>query len=178
MDIGFLGKKITINMAPADIRKEGSAYDLSLALGILAASRQIESPDISHYLIMGELSLDGGLRPIKGGLPMALQAKKDGFKGFILPAQNAPEAGIVDGLDVFGVNNLNEAIDVLTKPGSIAPIEVDINEAFAQDLDQLPFDFSEVKGQENVKRALEIAAAGGTQYYFDRPAGSRKNHAG
>lgn len=168
------GKKITINMAPADIRKEGSAYDLSLALGILAASRQIEAPNIEDYLIMGELSLDGGLRPIKGGLPMALQAKKDGFKGFILPAQNASEAGIVEGLDVYGVNDINEAIDVLTKPGTIAPVQVDIQEAFAHDLDQLPFDFSEVKGQENVKRALEIAAAGGHNIILIGPPGVGK----
>lgn len=168
------GKKITINMAPADIRKEGSAYDLALALGILAASKQIDAPDISDYLIMGELSLDGGLQPIKGGLPMALQAKKDGFKGFILPAQNAAEAGIVDGIDVFGVQNINEAIDVLINAGTIQPVKADIHAAFAKDLDQLPFDFSEVKGQENVKRALEIAAAGGHNIILIGPPGVGK----
>lgn len=168
------GKKITINMAPADIRKEGSAYDLPLALGILAASRQVEAPDISDYLIMGELSLDGGLQPIKGGLPMALQARKDGFKGFILPAQNAKEAGIVDGFDVYGVLNIHEAIDVITKRVHVEPVKVDIAEAFAQDLGALPFDFSEVKGQENVKRALEIAAAGGHNIILIGPPGVGK----
>lgn len=108
------GKKIIVNMAPADLRKEGSAYDLSFAMGILAASEQIKAINISEYIIMGELSLDGSLQPIKGALPIAIQAKKEGFKGFILPEQNAREAAIVSGLDVFGVSNIKEVIDFFT----------------------------------------------------------------
>ncbi len=140
-------KKITINMAPADIRKEGSAYDLPLALGILAASRQIEAPDIEKYLIMGELSLDGSVQPIKGALPMAIQARTEGYKGFILPMDNAREAAIVDGIDVFGVQNILEAIDVLQKPGSISPVVVDLNEAFAYSANGHGLDFSDVKAR-------------------------------
>ncbi|HKL03585.1 MAG TPA: YifB family Mg chelatase-like AAA ATPase [Cryomorphaceae bacterium] len=168
------GKKITINMAPADIRKEGSAYDLPLALGILSASSQIPESDIADYLIMGELSLDGGLQPIKGALPMAITAREQGLKGFILPAANAREAGIVEGLNVYGVENLNEAIDVLINPDSVQPVEVDMREAFETQLDQHPFDFSDVKGQENVKRALEIAASGGHNIILIGPPGVGK----
>src|SRR5690606_1998956 len=108
------GKKVVVNMAPADIKKEGSAYDLTIAMGILAASNQITTPDMGEYVIMGELSLDGSLQSIKGALPIALKAKDEGFKGFILPKQNVKEAAIVEGLNVYGVNNINEAIDVLT----------------------------------------------------------------
>ncbi len=168
------GKKITINMAPADIRKEGSAYDLPLALGILAASDQISAPKIDEYMIMGELSLDGGLQPIKGALPMAIKARNDGFKGFILPEQNAQEAAIVEGLEVYGVNHLDQAIDVLTEGGSISPTKVDIAEAFEGQLSTYPFDFADVKGQENVKRALEIAAAGGHNIILIGPPGVGK----
>lgn len=167
------GKKITINMAPADIRKEGSAYDLPLALGILSASRQAETIDIEDYLIMGELSLDGGVQPIKGALPMAIQAKKEGFKGFILPSENAREAAIVEGLDVYGVESLKDAVSILSG-GSANPIQVDIKEAFENKLDQHIFDFADVKGQENVKRALEIAAAGGHNIILIGPPGVGK----
>ena len=122
------GKKITINMAPADIRKEGSAYDLPLALGILAASGQILAPELDQYLIMGELSLDGGLQPIRGALPMAINAKNQGYKGFILPVQNAREAAVVEGIDVFGVNGLNEAIEIVSEAHSAKPVRINVND--------------------------------------------------
>ncbi len=168
------GKKITINMAPADIRKEGSAYDLPLALGILAASTQISAPHLENYLIMGELSLDGGLQPIRGALPMAIKARDDGFKAFILPIQNAREAAVVDGIDVFGVESLTEAIDIVSEVGTPEPVKVNVAEVFMEKESNLAIDFSDVKGQENVKRALEIAAAGGHNIILIGPPGVGK----
>lgn len=168
------GKKITINMAPADIRKEGSAYDLTLAMGILAASGQISTPDLEDFVIMGEVALDGGLRPIKGALPIAIKARDEGFKGFILPAGNAAEAGIVEGLDVYGVENIMDAIEVLTNPSGRTPVETDVEAAFAHDGAMATIDFADVKGQENVKRALEIAAAGGHNVILIGPPGVGK----
>lgn len=168
------GKKITINMAPADIRKEGSAYDLPLALGILAASTQISAPHLEDYLIMGELSLDGGLQPIRGALPMAIKARDDGFKAFILPIQNAREAAVVEGIDIFGVENLNEAIEIVSEMGSPETVKVDVNEVFSEKESNTTLDFSDVKGQENVKRALEIAAAGGHNIILIGPPGVGK----
>jgi magnesium chelatase family protein len=167
-------KKITINMAPADLRKEGSAYDLTLAIGILAASGQIKSEEVGNYLIMGELSLDGGLQPIKGVLPIAIKAKEEGFKGFFLPKQNVKEAAIVSGLDVYGVENVMEVIDFFEGKGTLEPTVINTREEFYKDLDFPEFDFSEVRGQESIKRCMEIAAAGGHNIILIGPPGSGK----
>ena len=139
-------KKITINMAPADLRKEGSAYDLTLAIGILAASGQIKSEDVDKYLIMGELSLDGGLQPIKGALSIAIKAKEEGFKGFFLPIQNVKDAAIVTGLDVYGIENVTQVIDFFEGNGTLEPTIIDTRAEFYKELDFPEFDFSDVKG--------------------------------
>ncbi|MDP2058585.1 MAG: YifB family Mg chelatase-like AAA ATPase [Flavobacteriaceae bacterium] len=168
------GKKITINMAPADLRKEGSAYDLTLAIGILAASGQIKNEHIEEYLIMGELSLDGSLQPIRGALPIAINAKEKGFKGFILPAQNKDEAAIVSGLDVYGVENMLEVINFFEGKSELQPTVIDVKEAFYKNLDYPEHDFSDVRGQESIKRCMEIAAAGGHNIILIGPPGAGK----
>jgi len=148
-------------MAPADIRKEGSAYDLPIAIGILAASEQIIAPDVNKYMMMGELSLDGGLQSVKGILPIAIRAREEGFEGFIVPKQNAREAAVVDKLKIFGVENLKEVIDFLSGRISLEQTVIDTREEFKTKIANYDLDFADVKGQYNVKRALEIAAAGG-----------------
>ncbi len=166
--------RIIVNLAPADIRKEGSSYDLPIAIGILAASEQLKTENLSRYIIMGELSLDGNLQPIKGALPIAIQAQKEGFDGFILPKQNAREAAIVEGLKVYGVEHLDEVVDFLS--GKIIPEQTIVKpkEEFFTNIENAAFDFSDVKGQENIKRALEIAAAGGHNVILIGPPGAGK----
>jgi magnesium chelatase family protein len=168
------GKGVTINLAPADIRKEGTAYDLPLAVGILAATEQTPATLLDDHLVMGELSLDGGVRPIKGALPIAIEAKKHGFKGVVLPAANAREAAIVEGLDVYGVEHLREVVDLLKGTPTVQPTVVDIAAEFANSSQSYPVDIADVKGQENIKRAFEIAAAGGHNIILIGPPGAGK----
>lgn len=166
--------KTVINLAPADIRKEGSSFDLPMAIGILAASGQIPHESLSEYIFMGELSLDGGLQPIKGALPIAIQARKEGYKGIILPKANAKEAAIVKDLNVYGVEKLSAVTDFLKEKISLEPTVINTRDEFYSNLEYLEHDFADVRGQENIKRALEIAAAGGHNVILIGPPGAGK----
>ncbi|MCY7410032.1 MAG: YifB family Mg chelatase-like AAA ATPase [Chitinophagales bacterium] len=167
-------RKVVVNLAPADIRKEGSSYDLPIAIGVLAASDQVNSKLLSKYLIMGELSLDGSLQPIRGALPIAIQARKEEYEGFILPKQNAREAAIVNNIKVYGAVNIDEVVDFLNGKKDLEQTIVDTRKEFANQQEHLEFDFDDVKGQENIKRALEIAAAGGHNVILIGPPGAGK----
>ncbi len=171
----FPSKQIIVNMAPADIKKEGSAYDLPIAIGILAADEAVSTAKLDRYLIMGELGLDGKLMPIKGALPIAIKAKELGYEGIILPAGNAAEAAVVNGITVYGADNLAQVLSFLDGKEEIAPYRVDIENDFYSKQSSFPFDFCEVRGQESVKRAFEVAAAGGHNLIMVGPPGSGKS---
>jgi len=173
--LDFPRRKILVNMAPAEVKKEGAAYDLPLAVGILAADKKLPRDAPQGYMIMGELSLDGSLLPIKGVLPMAILARKMGLKGFILPAGNASEAAVVNNLEVYGARSLREVMDHLSGTIPIPPTVIDTRAEFGKAVEEFPFDFSEVKGQESVKRAFEVACAGGHNILLVGPPGSGKS---
>jgi magnesium chelatase family protein len=168
------GKQVVINMAPADIRKEGSSYDLPLAIGIMAADEKIVRGELESFVIMGELSLDGTLQPVRGVLPIALRAREEGFKGVIVPVKNAREAAVVNGLMVYGMESLGDVVDFFNGTRVFTPVSVDLVEIFNSEANKYDVDFSDVRGQENVKRALEVAAAGGHNIIMIGPPGAGK----
>src|SRR5690554_2589114 len=168
-------KEVTINMAPADIRKEGSAFDLPIAIGLLAGSEQLKEDRLEEFIMIGELSLDGSLKPLKGILPIALKAKKEGFRGIILPQENVREAAIVDGLEVYGAENINQVVEFLNNGTGLTPTSIDVKQEFYNKLEELSVDFRDVKGQQNIKRAFEIAAAGSHNIILIGPPGAGKS---
>ncbi len=168
------GKQVLINMAPADIRKEGSSYDLPLAIGILAADDKVRADRLESFVLMGELSLDGTLQPVKGVLPIALRAREEGYKGLIIPKKNEREGAVVEGLDVYGMENISDVVDFFNGTRSFEPVKVDLQGIFAAEANKYDVDFSDVRGQENVKRALEVAAAGGHNLVMIGPPGAGK----
>lgn len=165
------GKKVVVNLSPADLRKEGSAYDLPIAVAMLAASGQIDAAPLSRYILLGELSLDGSILPVKGALPIAMQALKEGFAGIILPEENAREAAVVKGLDVYGIGNLREVVNFLQGFTNLTPARINLEETFTEAQRSFDGDFCDVKGQAQVKRALEVAAAGGHNVLMIGPPG-------
>jgi magnesium chelatase family protein len=168
------GRQVLINMAPADIRKEGSSYDLPLAIGVMSADEKISNDDIENFVLIGELSLDGSLQPVKGALPIALRAREEGFRGLILPAKNAREAAVVNGLDVYGMENIADVVDFFNGTRKFEPVKVDLVEIFKSEANKYDVDFSDVRGQENVKRALEVAASGFHNVIMIGPPGAGK----